>query len=365
MQKANSSKSVLVKIDNLIKQLDLVNHIATSNYWITTDELSQLLELDTPTTDMLRTKEITFSFSWRNFICTYINRQTPAQYWSITKRTKEQDVVVNTVPNVDINSGLNNYQDAWQASQSSRETSQTMPHFASYTPKPPHLSTSGLPTPSPYNQTQNIQPKVQKTVVSDEVLHSTFAQIDNFLPPHQLESLYAYVLAQESNFVSTSNSANDPFYRRSLFLPTFTEFSTLMIERIKSIVPGILTYLNLPSFAIDNIETQLTAHNDGNYYKIHNDSGSPDSATRELTYVYYFHSLPKAFTGGELLIYDSKIKDNFYVAADSYQTVQPRNNSIVFFLSRYMHEVLPVSCPSQAFRNSRFTVNGWVRRSSS
>jgi Rps23 Pro-64 3,4-dihydroxylase Tpa1-like proline 4-hydroxylase len=63
-----------------------------------------------------------------------------------------------------------------------------------------------------------------------------------------------------------------------------------------------------------------------------------------------------------LLIYDSKIENNFYVNADSYQAVEPRNNSIVFFLSRYLHEVLPVSCPSKAFADSRFTINGWVRR---
>jgi Rps23 Pro-64 3,4-dihydroxylase Tpa1-like proline 4-hydroxylase len=27
-----------------------------------------------------------------------------------------------------------------------------------------------------------------------------------------------------------------------------------------------------------------------------------------------------------------------------------------------MHEVLRVSCPSQAFADSRFTINGWVRK---
>ena len=52
----------------------------------------------------------------------------------------------------------------------------------------------------------------------------------------------------------------------------------------------------------------------------------------------------------------------YYVAADSARLIEPRNNSIIFFLSRYMHEVLPVSCPSQSFADSRFTVNGWVRR---
>jgi SM-20-related protein len=35
---------------------------------------------------------------------------------------------------------------------------------------------------------------------------------------------------------------------------------------------------------------------------------------------------------------------------------------LVVFPSRYLHEVLPVSCPSQTFADSRFTINGWVRR---
>ena len=127
-------------------------------------------------------------------------------------------------------------------------------------------------------------------------------------------------------------------------------------------MPDVLRKLNIPPFPIADIEVQLTAHNDGNYYKVHNDNGSPDTATRVFTYVYYFYREPKPFSGGELLIYDSKIENNFYVQADSCQTVEPHNNSIVFFLSRYLHEVLPVRCPSKAFADSRFTINGWLRR---
>jgi len=151
-------------------------------------------------------------------------------------------------------------------------------------------------------------------------------------------------------------------YRRSMILHSFPEFSQIVVNRIQAILPDVFRKLNLPSFAIAEIEAQLTSHNDGNYYKVHNDNGSPDTATREFTYVYYFHQEPKAFSGGELLIYDSKIENNFYVKADSYKRVEPRNNSIVFFLSRYLHEVLPVNCPSKAFADSRFTINGWVRR---
>lgn len=197
--------------------------------------------------------------------------------------------------------------------------------------------------------------------VNDDLI-SRYAQIDNFLTPAEKNKLIKYVLAKESEFVSTSTSTNAQDYRRSMVLHSFPEFSTLMVNRIKGILPDVLRKLNIPSFPLGDIESQLTTHNDNNFYKLHNDSGSPDTASRFFTYVYYFYREPKAFSGGELLIYDSKVENNFYVAADTFRTVEPRNNSIVFFLSRYMHEVLTVSCPSKAFADSRFTINGWVRK---
>jgi Rps23 Pro-64 3,4-dihydroxylase Tpa1-like proline 4-hydroxylase len=197
--------------------------------------------------------------------------------------------------------------------------------------------------------------------VNDELI-SRYAQIDNFLTAAEKNKLIKYVLAKESEFVTTSTSTNADDYRRSMVLHSFPEFSELMVNRIKAILPDVLRKLNIPSFGLGEIEAQLTMHNDNNFYKLHNDSGSPDTATRFFTYVYYFYREPKAFSGGELLIYDSKIENNFYVADDTFRTVEPRNNSIVFFLSRYMHEVLRVSCPSKAFADSRFTINGWVRK---
>lgn len=195
-----------------------------------------------------------------------------------------------------------------------------------------------------------------------DIVSSHYVQIDNFLSMEEGSRLLDYVIQQESAFAPTNTSTGDSDYRRSIILHSFPEFSELIVNRIQSIIPGVLSKLELSPFFISQIETQLTAHNDGNYYKVHNDNGSLEAASRELSYVYYFHRQPKPFSGGELLIYDSKIENNFYVAAESFKTVEPRNNSIVFFLSRYMHEILPVSCPSQAFADSRFTINGWVRR---
>ncbi|WP_392533211.1 2OG-Fe(II) oxygenase [Nostoc sp. C117] len=205
-------------------------------------------------------------------------------------------------------------------------------------------------------QSDKIQPQ------NDYILASDYIQIDNFLKPQEHKDLLKYVLEKESVFLPSNTSTKDINYRQSMVVYSFPEFSELILKRIQAMIPDIISKLNLPSFSVSQIESQLTAHNDGNYYKIHNDNGSPDTATRELTYVYYFYQEPKSFSGGELLIYDSKIENNVYVNAETFKTIEPLNNSIVFFLSRYMHEVLPVNCPSQAFADSRFTINGWVRR---
>lgn len=219
-----------------------------------------------------------------------------------------------------------------------------------------HLIRVVTEPPIVIHQNQNLQ------TTNSNILPSHYLQIDNFLTPEEHKRLIKYVLQKESYFIPTSTSTNDLNYRQSMVLYSVTEFSELIVKQIKNIVPDVISKLNLPSFCVSQIETQLTAHNDGNYYKIHNDNGSPETATRELTYVYYFYQDPKPFFGGELRIYDSKVSNNSYVNAESFKTVEPRNNSIVFFLSRYMHEVLPVSCPSKAFADSRFTINGWVRR---
>lgn len=216
----------------------------------------------------------------------------------------------------------------------------------------------GLVTEPPVfvQQTQAVKPEAA------DILASNYVQIDNFLTIAEKNQLLDYVLRRESAFVPTRTSTDDPGYRQSMILHAFPEFSELMTNRIQAIIPDVFSKLGLPSFGIAQIEAQLTAHNDGNYYKVHNDNGSSETATRELTYVYYFYREPKPFSGGELRLYDTKVENGFYVGAESFKTVEPRNNSIVFFPSRYLHEVLPVHCPSQAFADSRFTINGWLRR---
>jgi Rps23 Pro-64 3,4-dihydroxylase Tpa1-like proline 4-hydroxylase len=326
------------KIHTLIQQLDFVKHVTDSGFWLSTEELCTLLELDASALDALRTKELSFQFAWRSFICTLVSYQGSRKLWKITSQSTVKASTLEIV--------------------NQAEKAYSSPSLLS------HNVYNNTVTNLSATQTQ--QPEHAAIVASQslpDVLPSHFIQLQDFLSALELEQLFNFVIEQENNFLPTANSANDPDYRRSMFLPIFEQFSELLINRVKAVVPQLVSHFKIVPFQIHYVEAQLTAHNNGNYYKVHNDNGSPDSATRELSYVYYFNREPKAFFGGELVIYDSKIENNFYVAADSFKTVQPLNNSIVFFLSRYMHEVLPVSCPSQAFADSRFTINGWVRKS--
>lgn len=227
-------------------------------------------------------------------------------------------------------------------------------HLAGLVTEPPLVIEQAAPTAWEADLESNVP----------DPLRSTYVQVENFLTDAEYQALLAYALEHQAEFVPTTTFTGTTNYRESVVLYSFPQFEALIQQRIQTILPDVLQALHLSPFQTSQIEAQMTAHNDGNFYKIHNDNGSPDTADRILTYVYYFYQAPKPFTGGELLIYDSKIENNYYTQADTFTAVEPRNNSIVFFFSRYMHEVLPIQCPSGDFADSRFTVNGWVRRKS-
>jgi Rps23 Pro-64 3,4-dihydroxylase Tpa1-like proline 4-hydroxylase len=54
------------------------------------------------------------------------------------------------------------------------------------------------------------------------------------------------------------------------------------------------------------------------------------------------------------------LENGEYVTTGSYQTIEPRQNQIVLFPCSVLHEITPVKCPSRAFADSRFTMNGWL-----
>ncbi len=296
----------------LLQQLRMVKEVADQGYWLTIDELSDLLAIELNQRSSHSDEGDSDPIHWRNFCCTWVAEQDGIDYWIIKQRT---EISVST------------------QHHTSAQIAETSP-----SKDPPQ---SSAPTQT-----------------------ARFIQLEEFLSPEQTAELTQLVLDSQDRFQPTAVSTSDVDYRRShvLHQQHFSHFSDLITKRIQEEMPQILAALNMSAFPLGEIEAQLTSHNDGHYYRIHNDNGSPDTATRELTYVYYFHRQPKGFSGGELRIYDIVIRNNMYQAAETSHLVEPHHNSIVFFPSYHLHEVLPIHCPSQQFQDGRFTINGWIRR---
>lgn len=198
--------------------------------------------------------------------------------------------------------------------------------------------------------------------------------LEEFFAPAEVSLLWTHALDHQADFipsevVSDAASRRDQDFRRSSVLFDIADIYPLVTERVLHVLPYVRGRLGLAPFEISEIELQVTASNDGEWFKAHRDSdGGHDGPVRdrELTFVYYCHREPHAFTGGELRMYgpfedDASDGDQGSVSGD-WQLIVPRRNSIVFFPSHYLHEVMPTRCPSGRFEDSRLTYNGWLHR---
>jgi Rps23 Pro-64 3,4-dihydroxylase Tpa1-like proline 4-hydroxylase len=231
-----------------------------------------------------------------------------------------------------------------------------------------------LPTP------KDPQPpsSVRTTVVSEtsaavaerpSLLPAQCVVLDEFLAPQELEELTRFVQEHEADFSASevvSPNADGGIvnyeHRRSRVLMDLAQHQDIMLERIKAVLPQVLDRLGMEEFSIAGVEAQVTASHDGDFFHFHSDNGSDRVASRYLTFVYFFHREPRQFEGGELRIHDALLEQGAYVSAGSYQTIIPQQNQIVFFPCELLHEITPVNCASQHFADSRFTLNGWLRR---
>ena len=189
--------------------------------------------------------------------------------------------------------------------------------------------------------------------------------LHDFLAPDEADALLAYALDHEAQYAATGvglaagERRVDPAIRQSSSLRDLGPFRALLKERMRGIEPVLSARLGTPPLARPPVELELVAHNDGAFYKFHKDTetGGSFQSIRVLSAVYYFHRRPQAFSGGALRLYaigDLKFQE--------FIDIPPTHNSLLVFPSWAPHEVTRVSCPSQAFADSRFAINCWLRR---
>lgn len=195
--------------------------------------------------------------------------------------------------------------------------------------------------------------------------------LDDFLTPAENEQLLAYALDCKDEFEGSTVSTNEgrkvsAHHRKSRVLFSIREsrWRDVFLNRLKLHLPHVIATLGVPGFRMDDFEIQLTASNDGDFFKCHADADHNDEtlSQRVVTFVYYLNRLPAPYSGGDLLLYGKPPDQPGNFLSSNVTALAPKNNRVVMFLSDEWHEVDMVRCPSGEFADSRFTVNGWLRR---
>lgn len=185
-----------------------------------------------------------------------------------------------------------------------------------------------------------------------------FLIIDDFMPGSFVNGLLEYSLEHQGSFVPTQVKRKGDYHTSydkrmsqacSIGLGPFEEaFSGAIDVHLAQFFRA----LGVQPFAIARTDIELVAHGEGGMFAPHLDTATEanrhgDSTDRVLSAVYYFHRMPKHFSGGELAIYP--IRNDAAI-----EVLQPVANRLAVFPSFAPHEVRKILCPSKDFADSRF-----------
>lgn len=204
------------------------------------------------------------------------------------------------------------------------------------------------------------------------------ATLDAFLGAAEHRALLDWALGVEGEFKPAkvfrgeggTIRALDPTRRNALNHPGLGPFEPMMRERLLDKLPEIMAAAGYSGPEPRSIELELNAYGEGAHFVPHIDiplgqvrkpAGEGKDEDRVISAVYYFHSEPKAFSGGALRLFRFGADPEEAGPGDSV-AFEPKQNSLVAFPSWAMHGVETVHCPSGRFADFRFGLNCWLCR---
>ena len=209
--------------------------------------------------------------------------------------------------------------------------------------------------------------------------------IDDFLPEVDNQNILQHFISLKEKFkpsgIGHGQEINSD-YRSNLSLNMDKEYQItneiehdkIMAYRAQSpllkMLDALLTdekffsFLDAAPFPLNEMRycdywsTQVSRYGQKDHYRWHYDY-IPNDTSRVITLIYYAHALPKAFTGGELCLTDGLLWGDELKGENERATIEPKNNRLVLFDSRFLHAVLPAQAPAD-FYKGRFSVNVWI-----
>ena len=192
----------------------------------------------------------------------------------------------------------------------------------------------------------------------------------NVLGEKSVGGLLEHVAATEADFKprevlnrETGQRSIDVHGRRSVWNRDLGGFEAPFAASVRAIIAPTLNRLQLPDVVPEPKGLEINAYGDGSQFGVHVDNINRVAKLRMLSCVYYFSVTPRQFSGGELRIYSlPTLSAGQSDGSPAYVDIAPEPDTMVVFLSWLRHEVRPVSVPSRAFIDSRFTINCWLHR---
>ena len=202
--------------------------------------------------------------------------------------------------------------------------------------------------------------------------------ISGFLAEDERRALLEWAISEEKTFKPAevfygdggSKRRLDPTRRNALKHSGIGPMEPTMRARLLGALPQIMAAAGYIGPEPHSIEFELNAYGDGAHFAPHIDiplgkdpKAAPEQRDehRVISAVYYFHSEPKAFSGGALRLYRFGA-DHETARPQESIAFEPLQNSLVIFPSWAMHSVETVHCPSDRFADFRFALNCWFCR---
>ena len=190
-----------------------------------------------------------------------------------------------------------------------------------------------------------------------------FVRIENFLPRTEHERVLAIALSLASRFQQARLGSGehrhvDESRRRGLAIDQVgcDALRGLLVPRLRPLLSSIQERLRLctppPPHRFSHID--LAAYPHGNFGGAHCDTSPRPYPRLSLNAVYFFHRQPLAFTGGDLLLYDTDVETGISSRL-AFSRIAPTSNSLVLLPASYFHAVTQVASRSSELRDARLS----------
>lgn len=203
-------------------------------------------------------------------------------------------------------------------------------------------------------------------------MHCPHAVFRDVLGAQAVAGLLAHVAATEADFKprevlnpESGQRSVDHSRRRSVWNKNLGGFAAPIAAFVRHTIAPALAQLQLPEVVPVPKGLEINAYGDGSKFGVHIDNINRVAKLRMLSCVYYFAVTPRRFSGGELRLYPlPTLPAGQSDGSPAFVEIVPETDTMVVFLSWLRHEVRPVSVPSHAWIDSRFTINCWLHRPS-